>query len=79
MAAPTKYTARVVSRNVINIPVTAEKTVKVLRLTYQVAGFPPRTIWIDYDKATKENIMRMIAADLSKLLMRTVEVSVEGL
>jgi len=79
MAAPVKYTARIVARRLIEISGPEGKTIPVLRITYTIPGFPPRTIWIDRDKATKENITKLIQEDLTALLERKVEVQVEGL
>ena len=79
MSVPTKYAARIVAREVINITGAGGKIIPVMRFTYVVENFPPRTVWIDKDKATKENVTKLIAADLSSLLGRKVEVEVSGL
>ena len=79
MSAPTKYQARIVAREVINITGAGGKVIPVMRFTYVVENFPPRTVWIDKDKATKENVTKLITADLSSLLGRKVEVEVSGL
>jgi len=79
LSAPTKYAARIVAREVINITGAGGKIIPVMRFTYVVENFPPRTVWIDKDKASKENVTKLVAADLSNLLGRKVEVEVSGL
>jgi len=39
---------------------------KVLAITYRVDDYPPRTIWIDEDKLTDENLKNAIKEDLKK-------------
>jgi hypothetical protein len=79
LSAPLKYQARIVAREVINITGAGGKVIPVMRFTYVVENFPPRTVWIDKDKASKENVAKLVAADLSNLLGRKVEVEVSGL
>jgi hypothetical protein len=42
--------------------------VHVMQVTYTWRDFPPRTIWIDKEKYTRENVLKLIAEDLSKLM-----------
>jgi hypothetical protein len=79
LSAPLKYAARIVAREVINITGAGGKVIPVMRFTYVVENFPPRTVWIDKDKASKENVTKLVATDLSSLLGRKVEVEVSGL
>jgi hypothetical protein len=79
LSAPTKYQARIVAREVINITGAGGKIIPVMRFTYVVENFPPRTVWVDKDKASKENVTKLVTADLSNLLGRKVEVEVSGL
>ena len=40
--------------------------VVMLRVTYLAEGKPPRTVWIDKAKATKENVRAMVLADFNR-------------
>lgn len=44
------------------------KATKVIALTYSYKDYPPRTIWVDKDKYTKENVLKAIKEDLSAVL-----------
>jgi hypothetical protein len=79
MAAPAKYVARIAAKQEIEMRPREGPPVKVLRITYAVPGWPPRTIWLKADEATKENVKAMIKADVESLLGREVELEVEGL
>jgi len=68
---------KIVGKAVIKIPITDEETREMARITYKYDGLPPRTIWIDTDKATKENVARMIKADLAKAGVEVGEVELE--
>jgi len=41
---------------------------KVIAVTYVYKDYPPRTVWIDKDKYTKENLLRLIREDLKTVL-----------
>jgi len=44
------------------------KKVIVLAVTYVYKDFPPRTIWIDKDKYTRDNLLKMVKADLERII-----------
>jgi len=79
MAAPARYVARIAARQEIEIRPREGELVKVVRITYTVPGWPPRTVWLEAEKATKENIAALIKADVESLVGREVELEVEGL
>ena len=54
---------RILRRRVINVELF-EETKRVVRILYQAEGLPPRVIWVDEDKATEENVKKLIALDL---------------
>jgi len=43
-----------------------EHATAMLRVTYSAEGKPPRTVWIDKAKATRENVRAMILADFNR-------------
>jgi hypothetical protein len=79
MSAPVKYRARVVAKRQVDIVGVAGKIIHVLRITYEVSGFPPRTVWIDLEKAKPEAVKQLIKSDLERLLGKTIELEVEGI
>jgi len=42
------------------------ETKRVVAVTYQIEGMSPRTVWIDKDKYTDENLKKLIQEDLEK-------------
>jgi len=41
---------------------------KVIAVTYTYKDYPPRTVWIDKDKYTKENLLKLIQEDLKAVI-----------
>ena len=44
------------------------KPKSVVAFTYVYQDYPPRTIWIDKDKYTRENILKLVREDLKSIL-----------
>ncbi|MEM4469075.1 MAG: hypothetical protein QXS32_08435 [Candidatus Nezhaarchaeales archaeon] len=59
---------RIWSTQEITIYPEPGKAVKVIAVTYSYKDYPPRTIWVDKDKYTRENVLRAIKEDLSTVL-----------
>jgi len=68
---------KIVSRNVVKIPASDEEVTELARISYQYPGLPPRTVWIDKDKATKENVLKLIKADLARVGIHGAELELE--
>ena len=71
--------AEIIRETEIEIPKMSE-TVKVVRITYRVKGYPRRTIWIDKDKYNLENISKLILEDFNNTFGENeTEIEVIGL
>jgi len=58
---------RIISTEEITIYPKPGQTSQIVVVTYIYKDFPPRTVWIDKDKYTKQNLLRLIQEDLKSL------------
>lgn len=68
----------IISHRVVLIPQAEDAPAQVRRITYRAEGLPPRTIWIDVDRDSEENVKLLIKADLQSVLGREVDVELQG-
>jgi len=44
------------------------KSRQVIAVTYTYKDLPPRTVWIDKDQYTRENLLKMVQADVEAVM-----------
>ena len=72
-------TAKIIRKVTIEIPKLSE-TVKIIRISYRVEGYPRRTVWIDADKYSPENVAKLILNDFNRTFdQNETEIEVVGL
>lgn len=55
------------------------QAIKIVRTTYSTEGYPPRTVWIDKSKYSKQAVIDFIRADLKDALhLEAKEVELVG-
>jgi len=59
---------RVLSTEEVTIYPEPAKAVRVLAVTYTYRDYPPRTVWIDRAKYTRENLLRLIREDIARVV-----------
>lgn len=50
----------------IEVPLPSGEVNKVLAVTYEAPGLPPRTLFVDKEKASEEEILKLIRLDLER-------------
>jgi len=59
---------RIETTHDVKIYVEPGKAKPVIAVTYTYKDYPPRTVWIDKDKYTKENLLKLIQEDLAAVI-----------
>jgi len=59
---------KILSTEPVEIYPAPEQVRRVLAVTYVYKDYAPRTVWIDEDKYTRQNLLKLIQEDMEKVI-----------